>query len=52
MQEIKGAIFNHVDSNDDGEWSLKEVIQALEGLAKDHGVSLKKGWKKDVREVF
>ncbi len=29
MDEIKGAIFNAVDENDDGEWSLKEVTQAI-----------------------
>lgn len=50
--EIKAAIFNAVDKNDDGKWSLKEVIQALAGLAEEHGVKLRAGWKKDVKAVF
>jgi Ca2+-binding EF-hand superfamily protein len=52
MDEIKAAIFHAVDTNDDGKWSLKEVTQAIAALAKEHGVKLRAGWRKDVANAF
>jgi Ca2+-binding EF-hand superfamily protein len=52
MDEIKAAIFDAVDSNNDGEWSLDEIIDAFEAVAKEHGLKLKDGWKDQVKTAF
>jgi len=38
MDEVKAAIFKYVDKDGSGDWSLKEVLGAIEGVAKEHKV--------------
>ena len=52
MDEIKAAIWHAVDSNDDGEWSLKEVKSAIKAVASEAGAELKAGWRKEVAAAF
>jgi len=44
LDEIHAAIFDAIDSNNDGEWSLKEVKEAIKAVAKHLDKKLKKGW--------
>lgn len=47
-KEMMTFMFDMIDSNDDGEWSKKEVFDAIEALAKFTKNTLIKGWKKKV----
>jgi len=52
LDEIHAAIFDAVDTDNDGHWSLVEIQEALQAVAKHLGKTLKKGWKKEVRQAF
>ena len=52
MAEVGAAIWDAVDSDNDGEWSLKEIMKAIKCYAKMTKQSLKKGWRKEVKEAF
>merc|ERR1711935_468926 len=52
MDEIKAAIWHAVDSDNDNEWSLKEVTDAIKAVAKEAGATLKAGWRAEVAAAF
>merc|ERR1711924_54368 len=52
MDEVYAAIWDAVDTDNSNGWSLKEVNKALKALAKEVGVKLKKGWRKEVKAAF
>lgn len=49
--EMGAWIFDLVDSDDDGEIQLDELNHAIEEIAKFTGNTLKKGWKKTVKNA-
>lgn len=49
--EMGAWIFDLVDSDDDGEIQLDELNHAIEEIAKFTGNTLKKGWKKMVKNA-
>merc|ERR1740123_822679 len=45
-------VFKAMDANKDGALTMKEIIGAVEHYAKEQGLKLPKGWKKEVIKVF
>merc|ERR1711998_208094 len=52
IDEVKTAIWQAVDGNNDGVWSLEEVQDAIEAVAHELDVELKASWKDEIAEGF
>lgn len=52
VDEVKAAIWHAVDGNNDGQWSLEEVQDAIEAVAHELDVTLKANWKDEIAEGF
>jgi Ca2+-binding EF-hand superfamily protein len=51
-KEMMAYMFQMIDENDDGAWDLKEVLNAIRGIARFSKNKLIKGWQKKVTDVF
>ena len=57
MVEAEGPMkldemFAAVDTNNDGALTMKEIRKAIRAYAKEHGIKLPKGWRKEVHQIF